>query len=155
MQTLPDGDVLVGYGGVPAVSEYGRDGRLLFDAHQPYDTSFYRAYRYPWEGRPASPPAVLAGLGSTGEETIVHVSWNGATDVAAWRVLAQTSPGARPARTTIPATGFESSTTLPAKYARVTVQALDAAGRVLGASPSVGVVSYAATLPSPSPGGAG
>jgi hypothetical protein len=149
MQTLARGSVLVGYGGVPAISEFAADGTLLFDAHQPYDTSFYRAYRFPWSARPLSPPAVLASLDDTGEETIVHASWNGATGVAAWRVLAQKSPGSPPERTTIPATGFESSTTLPAKYARVAVQALDASGRVLGASQPAPVVSYAASLPSP------
>ena len=82
MQTLADGNTLVGYGGVPAISEYAQDGALLFDAHQPYDMSFYRAFRFPWSGRPASPPAVLASLNDTAEETIVHASWNGATDVA-------------------------------------------------------------------------
>ena len=41
--------------------------------------SFYRAFRFPWSARPTSPPAVLASLNDTGEETIVHASWNGAT----------------------------------------------------------------------------
>ena len=95
MQTLPGGNTLVGYGGVPAISEYAADGTLLFDAHQPYDMSFYRAFRFPWSGRPASPPAVLASLNDTGEETIVHASWNGATDVA---VLARARRQAAPAR---------------------------------------------------------
>ena len=88
MQTLADGNTVVGYGGVPAISEYATDGSLLFDAHLPFDMSFYRAFRFPWSGRPLSPPAVLASLNNTGEETIVHASWNGATEVASWRVLA-------------------------------------------------------------------
>ena len=58
MQTLPDGNALVGYGGVPAISEYARGGSLLFDAHMPFDMSFYRAFRFPWQGRPLTPPAV-------------------------------------------------------------------------------------------------
>ncbi len=115
MQTLPDGNTLVGYGGVPAISEYAGDGSLLFDAHQPYDMSFYRAFRFPWSALPASPPAVLASLNNTGEETIVHASWNGATGVASWRVLAGEQAGSLSAQATIPATGFESSTTLPRK----------------------------------------
>ena len=88
MQTLPNGNALVGYGGVPAISEYARDGSLLLDAHMPFDMSFYRAFRFPWQGRPSTPPAVAASVNNTGEETIVHASWNGATGVAAWRVLA-------------------------------------------------------------------
>ena len=108
MQTLPDGNTLVGYGGVPAISEFAPDGSLLFDAHLPYDMAFYRAFRYPWSARPASPPAVLASLNNTGEETIVHASWNGATGVASWRVLAGKKPGPLAAQATIPASGFES-----------------------------------------------
>jgi hypothetical protein len=157
MQTLPDGNTLVGYGGVPAISEYATDGSPLLDAHLPFDMIFYRAYRFPWRGRPLSPPAVLASLNDTGEETIVHASWNGATEVASWRVLAGERPGSLTARAKIPASGFESSTTLPEKYASVAVQALDSAGHVLGASPTVRPISYAASLPGPggSPGGSG
>jgi hypothetical protein len=148
MQTLADGNTLVGYGGVPVISEFARDGSLLFDAHQPFDMSFYRAFRFPWSGRPLSPPAILASLNDTGEETIVHASWNGATEVASWRVLAGKRPGSLAAQTTIRAAGFESSTTLPEKHAYVAVQALDSAGHVLGTSRTVQVISYAASLPS-------
>ena len=147
IQTLASGSTVVGYGGVPAISEFSPSGSLLFDAHLPYEMAFYRAFRFPWSGRPASPPAVLASLNDTGEETIVHASWNGATEVAAWRVLAAKHTGPLVARATIPASGFESSTTLPLKYARVAVQALDSAGRVLGTSRSVSATSYAASLP--------
>jgi hypothetical protein len=146
-QTLADGNMLVGYGGVPAISEYAQNGSLLLDAHQPLDMSFYRAFRFPWHGQPLSPPAVLASLNNTGEETIVHASWNGATDVASWRVLAGARPGSLSARATVPVASFESSASLSKKYAYAAVQALDAAGHVLGASPATRVVSYAASLP--------
>ena len=148
MQTLPDQNTVVGYGGLPAISEYALDGSLLFDANLPFDMSFYRAFRFPWSGRPSSPPAVLASLNNTGEETIVHMSWNGATEVASWRVLAGGGHGSLAAQATIPVSGFESSTTLPEKYARVAVQALDSAGHVLGSSHAAPVISYAASLPS-------
>ena len=109
--------------------------------------SFYRAFRFPWSGRPASPPEVLASLNTTGEETIVHASWNGATEVASWRVLAGKGRGSLAAQAVIPAGAFESSTTLPQKHAYVAVQALDSAGHVLGTSRTAGVISYAASLP--------
>jgi hypothetical protein len=146
MQTLSSGNAVVGWGGVPAISEYAPGGELLFDAHQPFEEIFYRAYRFPWSGQPSSPPAVLASLNNTGEETIVHASWNGATDVASWRVLAGKAPSSLAAQTTIQARDFESSTTLPVKYAYIAVQALDSAGRVLGTSRTAGVVSYDASL---------
>jgi hypothetical protein len=148
VQTLASGNTVVGYGGVPEISEYAEDGSLLFDAHEPFDMAFYRAFRYPWSGRPASPPAVLASLNDTSEETIVHASWNGATEVSAWRVLAGKQAGALSVQATVPASGFESSTTLPAKYAYAAVQPLDAEGHTLGSSRTVKVITYAASLPS-------
>jgi hypothetical protein len=148
MQTLADGNVVVGYGGVPAISEFSQGGSLLLDAHLPLDMSFYRAFRFPWSGRPSSPPTVLANLSNTGEETIVHMSWNGATEVASWRVLAGEHPESLAAQVTIPASDFESSTILPKKYAYATVQALDPAGHTLGTSKPAPVTTYAAALPS-------
>ena len=76
---------------------------------------------------------MLASLNNTGEETIVHASWNGATDVASWRVLAGKQ------RRPLHGAGDDSRRaasrarpTLPAKYAYAAVQALDASGHVLG-----------------------
>ena len=148
MQTLPDGNVVVGYGGVPQISEFSANGALLFDAHLPYTEAFYRGFRFPWSGRPSSPPAVVANLNNTGEETIVRMSWNGATEVASWRVLAGTDPKSLVPQATIAAVGFESSTILTKKYAYAAVQALDSAGRVLGTSPAARVGSFESALPS-------
>jgi hypothetical protein len=157
VQTLANGNTVVGYGGVPEISEYARDGRLLFDAHLSFELIFYRAFRFPWSGRPLSPPVVVANLNNTGEETTVHMSWNGATGVAAWRVLAGKQPGSLQPQTTTQATGFESSTILPETFASsagrsktdgyVAVQALDSAGRVLATSRTSPVGSYAASFP--------
>jgi hypothetical protein len=148
MQTLADGNTVVEYGGVPELSEYASNGSLLFDAHLSYEEISYRGFRFPWSGRPASPPAVAANLNNTGEETIVHMSWNGATEVASWRVLAGAHPQALVPQTTIAAGGFESSTILPKQYAYAAVQALDSADRVLGTSPATKVGSYDSALPS-------
>jgi hypothetical protein len=148
MQTLANGNAVVGWGAVPAISEYSSGGSPLFDAHLSYDLTFYRAFRFPWSGRPLSPPAVLASRNNTDEETIVHVSWNGATGVSSWRVLAGMQSGSLTPQATIPATGFESSTILPQKYTRVAVQALDSKGRVLGSSATAQVISYDSSLPS-------
>jgi hypothetical protein len=98
---------------------------------------------------------VLANLNNTAEETIVHMSWNGATDVAAWRVLAGSAPGSLQPRATVPATGFETAMTLAKtygdaarkQYGYVAVQALDVAGHVLGTSRTALVRSYASSLP--------
>jgi len=152
-QTLASGNTVVGWGGVPAISEFAPNGSLLFDAHLSFDLIFYRGFRFPWSGRPLSPPATVANLNNTGEETIVDMSWNGATAVASWRVLAGSRPGSLQPQTTIGVTGFESSTILPKRYDYVAVQALNAAGQTLGASRPVPVRTYAAALPRSAPTG--
>jgi hypothetical protein len=146
MQTLADGNVVVEFGGVPQMSEFSADGALLFDAHLPYDMASYRGYRHPWNGRPSSPPAVLATLNNTNEETLVHMSWNGATEVASWRVLAGKLPGSLAAQATIAVSGFESSALLPKKYEYVAVQALSSDGRVLATSHTTRIRPFTASL---------
>ena len=162
MQTLPSGNVLLGYGGVAEISEYTKAGSMIFDAHLPYDFVFYRAFRYPWEATPASPPAIAANANNTGEETIVHASWNGATNVASWRVLAGNSASTVEPIETIPDSGFESSAELPPDpralkspkpYAYAEVQALSSAGKVLGSSAATKVKSYKESLEGEEGGG--
>jgi arylsulfotransferase ASST len=143
MQTLPDGDALIGYGGIPDVAEFARDGSLLFDAHLSFDMSSYRAFRFPWHAQPATPPVAVAALNNTGEQTIVRASWNGATDVAGWRALAGPSPQALKPVASFPSSDFESSTILAGRYAYVAAQALDARGRALGTSAPAKVGPYA------------
>lgn len=47
-QTLPDGDVVVGWGALPYFSEYSATGQLLFNAEFPAGVNTYRAFRLPW-----------------------------------------------------------------------------------------------------------
>ena len=150
----PDGNAVVGYGGVPAISEYAADGSLLFDAHLPLDMSFYRAFRFPWSGAPAEPAGGRSPASTTPAKR--RSCTRAGTAPPTWPPGA-CSPASTPdrstAQATIPASGFESSTTLPEKYAYVAVQALDSAGRVLGTSRTVQAISYAASLPSSGAGG--
>ncbi|HVR04418.1 MAG TPA: arylsulfotransferase family protein [Solirubrobacteraceae bacterium] len=143
MQTLPSGNVLLGFGGIPEIREYSAAGGVLFAAHLSYDMSSYRAFRFPWSAQPASPPAVLATLNSTDEETIVRASWNGATGVASWRVLAGPSLQGLRGVATFPDSGFESETILTKRYRYVAVQAIDASGRPLAVSQTAQVGPYA------------
>ena len=85
-QFLPNGSVFVGWGEAPYVTEYGPTGQILFSAHIPRPTQSYRAYRFPWQATPASRPALAVKHGSGG--TTVYASWNGATGVTAWQLLA-------------------------------------------------------------------
>ncbi len=51
-QTTRNGDLLVGWGALPYISEFSPSGHLLFNAQLPAGVSTYRAYRLPWH--PAS-----------------------------------------------------------------------------------------------------
>jgi hypothetical protein len=146
MQTLADGSVIVDYGAIPDIAEYARDGRLLFDAHLALDMDNYRGFRSAWRGRPLSAPAVSANLNNTGEQTIVHMSWNGATEVASWRVLTRESAGSLKPQTSVASSAFEDSAILPEKSRYIAVQALDASGHVLATSQTVPVASFSSSL---------
>src|SRR5947209_2152849 len=85
LQVLPNGDVFVGWGAVNYVSEFSPSGQLLFDAFLPAPGESYRSFRAQWSATPPSAPNVKAV--TAGGQTTVYASWNGATGVAAWRVL--------------------------------------------------------------------
>jgi hypothetical protein len=138
-QILPDESVVIGWGAVPSVSELAKGGGLLFDVHLPPGSSSYRAFRFPWRGHPLWLPAVSARLLASEDSTAVFASWNGASEVASWRVLAGATPGSLTEQAAMPDSGFESSVTFPGAYGYVVVQALGAAGQLLATSPMVQV----------------
>lgn len=89
-QVLGNGHVLQDHGAVPKIEEYDEHGAIVMRARFGYDNTMqsYRAYRYPWVGRPSTKPDVVACPSSEegGKKTAVYVSWNGATDVQSWKV---------------------------------------------------------------------
>jgi hypothetical protein len=109
--------------------------------------SSYRAFRFPWHGHPLTQPAVSARILTTGDSTAVFVSWNGATDVGSWRLLAGADPSSLKPIATMPDGGFESSITLPENYSYVAVQALGATGQLLQTSATVKVAPPPAAKP--------
>jgi hypothetical protein len=139
IQAQANGDWFVGWGEVPDFSEFSPTGRLLFDAHLPPGDQSYRDLRFAWTGTPATRPAISV-RGARGAGT-VYASWNGATLVASWRVLVGASRRSLKPVAQVARSGFESAITLPAgtggRY--LTVQALDATGRVLGTAATISV----------------
>ncbi|WP_299955378.1 arylsulfotransferase family protein [uncultured Modestobacter sp.] len=127
LEQLPDGNVLIGWGSRPFYSEFTADGTLLYDVALGSGDN-YRASRAPWTGAPADPPDAVLADGS------VHVSWNGATEVASWRLVtgddeASATPGQPVARD-----GFETQLPVDGDPAYLAVEALDADGAVLGST---------------------
>jgi Arylsulfotransferase (ASST) len=134
IQQLADGDDMIGWGQQPYFTEYDSNERPIFDARFVSNTSSYRAYMFPWTSTPADPPAIAASNSAQG--TSVFASWNGATNVASWQILAGQSPTTMQAVETVPDTSFETAIQIPAA-SYVSAQALDATGHVLGTSPTV------------------
>jgi hypothetical protein len=133
VQILPNGNVFVGWGSEPSYSEFGRDGKLLFDASFTPELESYRAFRFPWKGHPEDAPAVVAEVGPEGEVTL-YVSWNGATEVASWEVLVGSGSDELESVGSAPRKGFETALKLQTDEPYVAVKAKDGSGRVLGAS---------------------
>jgi hypothetical protein len=143
MLGLPGGNWLMGYGNYPNFTEYSSSGEVLLDGTLGKGVQNFRTYLSPWSGHPTAPPSIVATRSGAG--VTVHTSWNGATEVASWQLLAGESPTALSPVLTAPKSGFETTATLttPA-YVRaaalyVESQALDANGNVLGSSAALRV----------------
>jgi hypothetical protein len=139
-QVLPNGGVFIGWGSVPFFSEFSHDGSLLFDARFTPEHESYRAFRFPWVGHPVDRPAAAVEQGPDDEVTIC-TSWNGATEVESWQVLAGSSPDQlRPVGSAL-WDGFETAIAVRTVEPYVGVQAKDRSGRVLGTSEAVNLGS--------------
>jgi hypothetical protein len=130
---LPNGNYFVGWGNREWFSEYTAEGQQLFDAKVPtvaYQS--YRAFKQDWSGRPASKPKIVADR--TRGRTLIWVSWNGATEVASWRVLGGPTQTTLKPLGSAERIGFETRLDVAAEPTVVRVQALDHKGKVLGTS---------------------
>jgi hypothetical protein len=135
-QLLPGGSSFVGWGNLPYASEFSPSGQLVFDARLASPGSSYRAYTYPWVGLPKAPPALAVHRGA-GEALTAYASWNGATGVSAWQLLAGTSAHQLAPIATVPRAGFETAIPASSGQPYLAVTALDAAGKPLATSAAV------------------
>ena len=135
-QLLPDGHVFVGWGSKPYATEFDRAGEMLFDLRFGVDrVDSYRAFRFVWRGLPTTRPAVA--LRADDDRTTVYASWNGATEVARWRILAGPDAAHLSPVATVPKHGFETHATVGSSAATFAVEALAADGSVLRRSAAV------------------
>jgi hypothetical protein len=133
-QVLSNGNVLVGWANVPEVTEYGAGGQPDLDLSLS-DWS-YRSLRYAWDGQPTTLPAAVAQHTKSG--TWVRASWNGSTEVRAWRVLGGSSASQlAPVTGRIAKGGFETGMFVKNRPKLVAVQALSSSGTVLATSRAV------------------
>jgi EmrB/QacA subfamily drug resistance transporter len=134
LQELSKGNVFVGFGSEPYFSEFTKSGEPLLEGKLPKPDLSYRALVGQWKGFPSTPP--LGAVRQRGGKTIVYASWNGATELAGWKVLGGSGSGSKPSKEIAHASkrNFETAIVVPSGYASYEVQALDAAGKVIGTS---------------------
>ena len=133
MERLPNGNFLVGWGGVPLISEHTRNGKLLYDVEFEGINSFYRAYRQNWSGIPKGKVAMVAERVEPGT-TRLWVSWNGDSRVRKWRVAAGNSKRSLKNIAIRKRDGFETAANVPSSATWFKVAGLDSKGRKIGSS---------------------
>lgn len=143
VQVLPNSNVLVGWGHVPAFTEFTHDGQVLCETHigPIYMDLFawvknYRTFKYSWVGRPKTPPDVAMKP----KQDALFVSWNGATEVKQWMLQSAASQVEADFRDHVPVqkVKFETRIQVPSDADEfVRVVALDRDGEVLGMSEAV------------------
>jgi hypothetical protein len=131
-QFLSNGNVVVGWGTEPYITEFGPLGDVVFDATFEGGAWNYRAYRNSWHAKPAHPPSIAVrrrGSGAT-----VYASFNGSTETAYWRVLGGPARNALRPLAIAARNGFETAIPLRNAPAHIAVRALDARKRPIATS---------------------
>ena len=139
VQTLPNGDVLVGWGLQPWYSSFTAGGTIDLDATFPGGDHSYRAYRLPWTAQPSNLPLLAAALDKD-STTTVYASWNGATEVARWAVYAGPQRAKLERIAVAPRQGFETAITIRHRGGYGAVAALDKSGAILATSREIPLV---------------
>jgi hypothetical protein len=131
-QLLADGRVFVGWGNQPYFSEFAPEGTLLLDGEFPPGVRSYRAFTHDWVGHPTEPPSIAVTVAPAGP--LVCASWNGATEIASWTVLAGKDRSSLQAVGSQEWTGFETAIAVNSLGPYYAVLALDKNGKQLGRS---------------------
>jgi hypothetical protein len=146
VQRLSDGNTFLSWGAPftgagytwVSMTEVTPDKRTLFELSfdEPYVS--YRAFRFPWQGLPDTQPALASKV--EGDTITLGYSWNGATEVAAYRVLGGSSSQALGLIEEKAKTDFETQshlTNLPKDECYFQVAAIDKSGTEMARSPII------------------
>ncbi|KAK9423286.1 putative ASST-domain-containing protein [Seiridium unicorne] len=139
-----NGNVLVGWGYTPSITEHNATTRQCV-----LDVQFgifyvgpdnYRAFKAPWKGEPTWDPSIASNPASNGTEgAMVWVSWNGATDVEEWILLSAASPdtdnwNSSQVVSRVSKDGFETGIPVDETVMYARVSGLNSAGQILGST---------------------
>jgi len=127
LQQIGGGNTFSNWGTAKHISEFASDGDMLYDVTLS-GFGAYRAYFADWHGMPDDSPTLRV------DDTTGHAQWNGATALARWTVLSGPDAAHLSSGAPIPATGIDTSFALPKAGQFYQVEALDAAGAVIGKS---------------------
>lgn len=131
-QSLANGNVFINYGFQPYAKEYNSAGDVVWSANWgTIGDGAYRAHKYVFEGTPTTAPKVVVSGSAT--EYIVYVSWNGATEVATWKLVGCGALGT----VSVTKTGFETQWSGVCPKGTVYAVGVSTSGATLGTSNSV------------------
>ncbi|KAK4621983.1 hypothetical protein CLAFUW4_07449 [Fulvia fulva] len=144
IQRLPNGNSLVSWGYLNTITEFAPGGHPLLNiAFNDEDAAHYRVHKGNWT---ASPPvselAVYVFAPDATQNTHIYISWNGATEVRAWRVYGTILTNFGGSETDeiglflgqLNKTGFETHFDAKRFVTSAWVSAIDIEGNVLGKS---------------------
>ena len=130
-QLLPGSHILIGWGAGADITEVNANRQQVFDAaFKGSGFNTYRAYKAPWVGTPATFPTV--SMHTVGGKKQVDVVWNGANQVARWRILSGPNTKDMASVGSIAWNGLDTAFRLSTYRAYVKAVALSASGKVLG-----------------------
>lgn len=136
---LDNGNAIVGWGSEPYFTEYSIDdaatnGTIVYDGmFGALNTSVqsYRTHRMAWYGAPTTSPNASVETASNGSTT-VYVSWNGATNVTEWHLMAGSDASSLSDVSTTMRDGFETVITSPSSNSYFSVAAVAGDGTCIG-----------------------
>ena len=131
VQTLADG-YLVDFGSTGSIVDYNSDGSVRRDMHYQPMVQTYRAFKTAWHATPTTLPSLAVSKTPTG--STAFVSWNGATEIASWRILTGPDANHLTQVATAAKSGFETTIPTATTSGLLYAVALDANGMSLGES---------------------
>jgi len=156
VQRLTDGDTVLGWGAPSqatgysfvSMTEVNPNNQTIFELifDQPYVS--YRAFRFPWQGKPASPPVLSYKV--DGNALTLGYSWNGATGVSLYQVYGGSSVQALDFIEESQKSDFETQshfTNLPQGECYFQVAALDDSGKEMARSNIISTDNVNCPLP--------
>jgi hypothetical protein len=137
VQILPSGSVVVCWGTAPYTTKFRQDGAMIHESLLPSGLYSYRAYWSDWTGAPDHPPSVATYRDRGSGAELVYASWNGATELAGWRIDAGFRRDALRPVGIAKRRGFETVIPIDSRFQYAAITAVDARGAHLGTSGAI------------------